>query len=149
MFRNVIFHFSRYGARFILSEWYVKEYIVSHNSVAKKSCERSCRNPASRLSRATCTSPWRDEGKIARNDFLLLFLLFFRSQSFLEIHTCAVVEYMVLNEQTTTKSGITRTVMLLRSKCKNEAEGGRERERNKKFPEEILVVNIKKKQLGT
>lgn len=82
MFRDVIFHFSRFGGRFILSEWHVKEYIVSHNSVAKKSCERSCRNPASRLSRATCTSPWRDEGKIAWNDFLLLFLLFFRLNLF-------------------------------------------------------------------
>lgn len=95
------------------------KWVVSHNSAAKKSRH----NPATQSLRSTCISPWRDEGKIARNDF------FFISSS--PFSRCApepschrMCGEAVFNEETTTRERRASVTILLRSfkKCENETK---------------------------
>lgn len=136
-FRNIVFYFLISSWLFQLNRVFEIKRVVSHNFTTKKSRH----NPATQSSRSmsTCISPWRDEGKIARNDF------FFISSS--PFSRCApepschrMCGEAVFNEETTTRERALTVLLRLFQKRENETKIFLKRNTRKDSPRKLVII---------
>lgn len=121
---------------FARMQWRARERVVSHNSVAKKSWpERPVVIPHRdyRARRVSVRDVTRGKSRGMTSSSLPLLLFFSSFQSFLKIRTCAGLSpntrFLTSGPPRRARS-LVATVILLRSKRKNEAEREREGKRD-------------------